>query len=113
MTDAGSGGVIVNICSPHSPRSGGPGLAAHTASKHGLIGLTQALALELGPFGIRVLGVAPTLTPVTGFANGFSLPLGRVAQPDDVARVVLFAASDMAMIMTGSVLLADAGAMTV
>jgi NAD(P)-dependent dehydrogenase (short-subunit alcohol dehydrogenase family) len=118
MTDAGTGGVIVNICPPYSPRSRGTGLAAHTAAKQALIGLTQALAQELGPSGIRVLGVAPFLTQVTAAPEildrtMISLPLGRVAQADDVARVVLFAASDMAMIMTGSVLLADAGAMTV
>lgn len=130
MVDAGTGGVIVNICSTQSFRAGAPGLAHSTASKHGLVGLTRALALELGPLGIRVLAVAPTMAQTPGLGemqsglsssglidladrNGSTLPLGRVAQPDDVARVVLFAVSDMAMIMTGSVLLADAGAMTV
>jgi NAD(P)-dependent dehydrogenase (short-subunit alcohol dehydrogenase family) len=74
--------------------------------------------------GIRVLEVAPTVTLTPGLeaerealaAAGFALeelgerlPLGRVAVPDDIARVVLFCASDLSLLMTGSSLLVDAG----
>jgi NAD(P)-dependent dehydrogenase (short-subunit alcohol dehydrogenase family) len=87
-------------------------------------GLTQSLAVELGAHGIRVLAVAPTVTLTPGLeteresleAAGFvldelgaRLPLGRVAVPDDVARVVLFCASDLSLLMTGSTLVVDAG----
>jgi NAD(P)-dependent dehydrogenase (short-subunit alcohol dehydrogenase family) len=121
-------GAIVNIGSTEAFRAGAPGLAAYVASKHGLEGLTKALALEWGPAGIRVLGVAPTMCETPGLdekrpifeAAGLadviertaaSLPLGRIAVPDDVARVVLFCLSDFAALMTGSTLLVDAGAM--
>ena len=87
-------------------------------------GLTRALAVELGPHGIRVLEVAPTVTLTPGLeaqrttleGAGFALeelgprlPLGRVAVPDDVARVVLFCVSDLSLLMTGSTLAVDAG----
>jgi NAD(P)-dependent dehydrogenase (short-subunit alcohol dehydrogenase family) len=99
-------------------------MAAYVASKHGVRGLTRQLAIELAPHGIRVLGVAPTFCETEGnMAALAELPervrheisatltsrLGRVGVPDDIARVVLFAASDMATFMTGSTLLADAG----
>ena len=89
--------------------------------------MTKQMALEFAPLGIRVLGVAPTYVPTEGNmaaaaaamrAAGVdpgSMPvmnqslIGRLGTPDDIARVVLFCASDMSMIMTGSVLLADAG----
>lgn len=118
------GGVIVNIASTAGFRGTAPGLAAYVASKHAVRGLTAQLALELAPRGIRVLGVAPTFVPTEGnlAAAAENLPegvdvmavmrpgiVGRLATPDDIARVVLFCASDMSMIMTGSTLLADAG----
>lgn len=118
------GGVIVNIASTAGFRGISPGLAAYVASKHAVRGLTAQLALELAPQGIRVLGVAPTFVPTEGNLSGAAgaLPdgvdaisvmrpglIGRLATPDDIARVVLFCAGDMSMIMTGSTLLADAG----
>jgi NAD(P)-dependent dehydrogenase (short-subunit alcohol dehydrogenase family) len=121
---AGGGGVIVNVSSTAAYRANAPGAAHYVASKFGVRGLTQALAVELGPHRIRVLAVAPTVTLTpgldaqrsslreAGFALeelGPSLPLGRVAVPDDVARVVLFCASDLSLLMTGSTLLVDAG----
>jgi NAD(P)-dependent dehydrogenase (short-subunit alcohol dehydrogenase family) len=125
---ANGSGVIVNVGSTEAFRAGAPGLAAYVASKHGLDGLTKALALEFGPAGIRVLGVAPTLCDTPGLdekrpifeaagvgdvieRTAAALPLGRIAVPDDVARVVVFCMSDMAALMTGSTLLVDAGAM--
>ncbi|EFL21175.1 acetoin dehydrogenase [Streptomyces himastatinicus ATCC 53653] len=126
MSEAGRGGVIVNVVSTAGLRGTGPGLAAYVGSKHAARGLTRQLALEFAPFGIRVLGVAPTFVPTEGnmaaaAAAGVSLdseeilsvmrpsPLGRLGVPDDIARVVLFCASDLSAFMTGSTLLADAG----
>jgi len=127
---AGKGGVIVNVASIQAFRAGAPGLAPYTASKGALVSFTQALAVELGPMGVRVLAVAPTVvdTPglqanmpifeAAGVANvieevSAKLPLGRTAVPDDVARVVLFCASDLAALMTGGTLVVDAGHLTV
>ena len=125
MIAAGDGGVIVNIASTAGFKGVAPGLAAYVASKHGVRGMTKQMALELAPHGIRVLGVAPTFCVTEGnleamAANpnpnpGADIPailgsrLGRVGVPDDIARVVLFCASDLAIFMTGSTLLADAG----
>jgi len=126
MVDAGRGGVIINIASTAGFKASGPGVAHYVSSKHAVIGLTKSLAVELGPHGIRVLGVAPTLIETPGIEAGREafrraglgemidtfaqrLPLGRVGVPDDVARVALFCASDLAMFMTGSTLLADGG----
>jgi NAD(P)-dependent dehydrogenase (short-subunit alcohol dehydrogenase family) len=124
MVARGEGGVIVNISSTAAFRADAPGAAHYVASKFGVRGLTKALAVELGPHAIRVLEVAPTVTLTPGLEEqrdalrsagfaleelGPTLPLGRVAVPDDVARVVLFCASDLAALMTGSTLLVDAG----
>lgn len=119
-------GVIINMASIAAFRAGGAGIVHYTASKHGLNGLTKALAVELGPSGVRVLTVAPTMVETPGIiANADALraagnadlfdsfasrmPLRRVGLPDDVARVVLFAVSDLAGFMTGSTLMVDAG----
>jgi NAD(P)-dependent dehydrogenase (short-subunit alcohol dehydrogenase family) len=124
------GGVIVNIASV-SGYSGRPGLAAYVASKHGVVGLTKSLGVEWGPHGIRVLGIAPTGISTPGVDErkaqasgaelerilelekkvGAALPLRRLGVPDDIARVVLFCASDLSMLMTGSTVLVDAGAL--
>ncbi|MFJ3802608.1 SDR family NAD(P)-dependent oxidoreductase [Streptomyces sp. NPDC090088] len=126
MSEAGHGGVIVNVVSTAGFRGVGPGLAAYVGSKHAARGLTRQLALEFAPFGVRVLGVAPTFVPTEGnlaaaAAAGVPMdaetfksvmqpgPLGRLGVPDDIARVVLFCASDLSAFMTGSTLLADAG----
>jgi NAD(P)-dependent dehydrogenase (short-subunit alcohol dehydrogenase family) len=124
MIDAGRGGVLINVVSTAGFSGVAPGVSAYVASKHGVHGLVRQLAIELAPHGIRVLGVAPTFCETEGnMAALAQLPervrseisatltsrLGRVGVPDDIARVVLFAASDMAMFMTGSTILADAG----
>jgi NAD(P)-dependent dehydrogenase (short-subunit alcohol dehydrogenase family) len=126
MIEAGRGGVIVNLASIAGLRGRQAGVSHYVASKHGIVGLTKQLALELAPEGIRVLAVAPTtiVTPgvesalagraadqgveVDGLLAG---TMGRAGRPDDVARVVLFCASDLSMFMTGSTLLVDGGEM--
>lgn len=128
MTPRGSG-VIVNIASASGFRVAGDGRAHYAASKGAVRSMTQAFARELGPAGIRVLGIAPTATRTEGAAArpdaalpegtsaidqyALTLPLRRAAMPDDIARVVLFAASDLSSIMTGTVIAADAGQLSV
>jgi NAD(P)-dependent dehydrogenase (short-subunit alcohol dehydrogenase family) len=119
------GGVIVNITSTAGFKASA-GISAYVASKHAVVGVTKALALELGPLGIRVLGVAPTIIDTPGVrdqlaplaeagvdveARAAANPLGRMGVPDDVARVVLFLCSDMAAFMTGSTVAVDAGSL--
>jgi NAD(P)-dependent dehydrogenase (short-subunit alcohol dehydrogenase family) len=130
MTKVGKGGVIINMASVAGFR-GRPGLAAYSSSKHGVIGLTKSLAIEFGPANIRVLGIAPTGVMTPGVSARLmvaageemeriksmeaqmakSMPLGRLGVSDDVARVALFCASDMSMLMTGATIPVDAGAM--
>lgn len=119
------GGVIVNVASTGCVKAA-PGVAHYITSKHAVVGITKALSVELGPLGIRVLAVAPSMTRTEGreeFLARYTspdmrellaqmeerVPLGRIGVPDDVARVVLFAASDLSMLMTGSVLFVDSG----
>jgi len=123
MMAAGRGGVIVNVASLAGFSGVAPGLAAYSASKHGVRGITRQMGLELAPNGIRVLAVAPSHARTERTAAAIAkdpdllkaIPslsksrLGRVGVPDDVARVVLFCASDMSIFMTGSTLLIDAG----
>ena len=118
MITADNGGVIINVASTAGFKGVGPGLAAYVASKHGVRGVTRQMAVELAPRGIRVLAVAPTFMVTEGTSSGPIPPaqramlsgrLGRPGVPDDVARAVLFCASDMSIFMTGSTLLVDAG----
>jgi 3-oxoacyl-[acyl-carrier protein] reductase len=96
------------------------GLAAYAASKAGLLGLMRALAWELGPRGIRVNAVLPgsVVTPMTNAALSQAeiakrweekIPLRRLAQPEDIARVALFLASDDGGYVTGQPIIADGG----
>lgn len=110
-------GAIVNLTSVVGLR-GNPGQANYAASKGGVIGLTKALARELGTRGIRVNAIAPgyittELTDVlTEEQRGLILantPLGRLGEPEDVARAVRFLCSDEAAFVTGEVLLVDGG----
>jgi NAD(P)-dependent dehydrogenase (short-subunit alcohol dehydrogenase family) len=97
-----------------------PGMAAYAASKAGIIGLTQALAAEFGPKGIRVNALLPggTDTPMgrafastpeaLSFVQGLHA-LKRMALPDEIAKSALYLASDASSFTTGSALLADGG----
>ena len=115
----GTGGVIVNVSSGETTRPS-PLLAAYGAAKAAVNHLTQTMAVELGPRGVRVVAVAPgtTLTETVSealdedqiAATVASTPLGRMTEPDEVARLVVFLASDLARCITGQLILADAGA---
>lgn len=116
---ARGGGAVVNV----SSQAGVIGLtehAAYCASKWGLNGLTKVLALELGPYNVRVNAVAPTvvLTPMGQKVWGdpaksepmlAKIPLAKFAYPPDVANAVLYLLSDAASMITGEVMVIDGG----
>lgn len=99
---------------------GFPGMAAYAASKAGLVGLTQVLAAEYGPLGIRVNALLPggTDTPMgrsvantpeaLAFVEGLHA-LKRTAAPEEIAQAALFLASDAASFTTGAAMLVDGG----
>jgi 3-oxoacyl-[acyl-carrier protein] reductase len=110
-------GAIVNLSSVVGLR-GNVGQANYVASKAGIIGLTKALARELGARGVRVNAVAPgyistALTEVLSEEIRAAIlgntPLGRLGDPEDVAASVRFLCSDAAAFITGEVLLVDGG----
>lgn len=98
-------------------------LAAYSASKHAILGLTRALANELGPMGITVNCIQPGAI-VTGMTKGLfenpasvahytsRSPLGRLGQPEDIADVFAFLASDDARFITGQGIIVDGGVMS-
>lgn len=112
-----SGGAIALVSSINGER-GKIGLSAYSASKAGLNALARTAAREVGALGIRVNAVAPGWidTPMTAGLPGEvrqravdETALGRVGQPDDVARAVLFLVSDLGRHVTGQVLRVDGG----
>ena len=114
----GEGGTIVNVCSLQGTR-GSPHLAAYGAAKAAVIQLTQTLALEHAPDGIRVNGVAPSFieTPASAAlvsaerreASIRAIPLGFLSDPMDIAGTVLALASELTRFVTGQVIIADGG----
>jgi NAD(P)-dependent dehydrogenase (short-subunit alcohol dehydrogenase family) len=112
MAKAGRG-VIVNTASVAGLRAD-PGMAPYVAAKHAVVGLTKAAAIDYAALGIRVNAIAPGLvrTPMTErWLNDPQIrervladsPIRRAAEPGDIAGLVLFLASDLANIITGSV----------
>ncbi len=109
---------MINLASSAAYRSSPRG-AHYVASKAGVVGLTRATALELAPHHIRVNAIAPGLTDTAQPRYGSSeaeiqdmaklVPLGRMGQPDDVADVAVFLASDAARHITGQVLHVNGG----
>jgi NAD(P)-dependent dehydrogenase (short-subunit alcohol dehydrogenase family) len=118
MKDQPSGGVIVNIGSVSGTRPN-PGSAAYGAAKAGLVNLTQTLGIEFAP-SVRVVCVTAGLViteqahlfygDATGIAAvGETVPLGRMAEPSDIADVCLFAASPLARYVTGEQIIVHGG----
>jgi NAD(P)-dependent dehydrogenase (short-subunit alcohol dehydrogenase family) len=108
------GGAIVNLSSGGA-RAAHRGMVAYDASKGGVEAMTRAMALDLGPYGIRVNALAPGSVDVRGFTpeeaaeRGETIPLGRVGTPEDMAGVALFLASDDARYVTGVAISVDGG----
>jgi NAD(P)-dependent dehydrogenase (short-subunit alcohol dehydrogenase family) len=118
MVAAGKSGAIVNITSGAAFR-GSPRGIHYVASKGGIVSMTRQMALELAPHRIRVNAIAPGLTdtaqPRYGSSEaeiaemGAANPLGRIAQPEDIAQAALFLASDAASFVTGHTLHVNGG----
>ena len=112
-------GRIINITSISARSGGGPGAAPYAAGKAGLEALTKAMAKELAPFNITVNAVAPGVidtaiherfnTPGSLEKLRQSIPLARLGLPDEVARVVMFLASDDAAYVTGETIAVNGG----
>ena len=123
-------GTIVNLASMAGKQGRVPFLADYVASKFGVVGLTQAMAFELAPYGITVNSVCPgyVATPMQDRELGWEAalrgvspdevrqlwiadtPLGRLESPEDVARVVAFLAGPDARFITGEALAVNSGA---
>lgn len=123
---ANDSGVIVNVASTAPLRAAHPDMFNYAASKAGTTSITASAAAAFGPFGIRVVGVAPSLALTEGVQHvygglqasgaGFDqraaqLPLRRLSTPDEIARVVLFGATDLAAYVTGITIALDGGAL--
>src|SRR6266851_3212095 len=111
-------GVIINLASG-APYRGSLRATAYMASKLGIVGLTRDMAREPAPHGIRVNAVAPGVTntamPRLGkteealMALGRTNPTGRLAEPDDIADVVVFLATDAARFVVGQLIHVNGG----
>lgn len=113
MARAG-GGVIINMSSGGATQAHRC-FAAYDATKGGVEALTRAMALDLGPYGIRVNALMPGSIDTSGLSledrsyRGENLPLGRIGDPQDMTGAALFLASDDASYMTGDVIKVDGG----
>src|SRR5713226_3637356 len=119
VMQAQGSGSIVNISSTYG-HQGAAGASVYAASKHAIEGMTKSAALEAAGFGVRVNAVAPGPTE-TAMLNCFTgtaerkaamtkgVPLGRLAEPVEIARAAVFLASDHASFVTGQILAADGG----
>ena len=119
LIDAELPGSIINVSSQMG-HVGGPKRTVYCATKFAIEGATKALALELGPHGIRVNTICPTFieTPMTagmleedGFLDFVTskIALGRVGRVEDVMGAVVYLASDASGLVTGSALMIDGG----
>ena len=117
IINIGSIQSIVHVRTPSSP--------AYTASKHGVLGFTKALAAELGKDGVRVNAIGPGLieTPLNAAVRANSpelikifmdhTPLGRTGKPEDIVGPAIFLASDLSAYVTGTIVMADGGYRTI
>lgn len=109
------GGNIINVASIDALHPSMVGLAAYDASKHGVWGFTKSLALELVDKGIRVNAIAPGGVQTEGTSQvdpsdfAKSIPMKRMGEPDEMATIALFLASEASSYMTGSIIVADGG----
>jgi NAD(P)-dependent dehydrogenase (short-subunit alcohol dehydrogenase family) len=119
LSAEGRPGVIINLSSQMG-HVGAPRRSVYCATKHAVEGLTKALGVELAPFGIRVVAIAPTFveTPMTrpyfedaSFRDYVldSIPMRRLATVDEVAAAAVFLAGDGAAMITGTSILVDGG----
>jgi meso-butanediol dehydrogenase/(S,S)-butanediol dehydrogenase/diacetyl reductase len=117
------GGTIVNTASI-SGLGGDYGMSAYNAAKGGVVNLTRTAAIEYARKNVRVNAVCPGMIatpPVLGMIKGArspekaqkhaldAHPMGRLGQPEEIAKVVLFLSSDDSSLMTGSIVVADGG----
>ena len=117
IVNIGSIQSFVHLRTPSSP--------AYTASKHGVLGFTKALAAELGKDGVRVNAIGPGFieTPLNEKVRASNpelakvfidhTPLGRAGKPEDIVGPAIFLASDMSAYVTGSIVMADGGYRTI
>jgi NAD(P)-dependent dehydrogenase (short-subunit alcohol dehydrogenase family) len=123
MRDQGDGGAIINITS-RLASIGVPTMGIYSASKGAILAFTKAAAIDLAPFNIRVNAVAPGMTRTPLYQEWLegledpegearrvaeAIPLGRIAEPDDVAAVVRFLASPEAAYLTGTSIPVEGG----
>jgi 2-deoxy-D-gluconate 3-dehydrogenase len=128
MIEQGTGGVIINIASIDGFHPSFPGLVAYGGSKGAVLQMTRGMALELAPHHIRVLSIAPGAIETEGAAKVAEsgdlteeerlaianemvarMPIGRMGNPDDIAKVAVFLSSSAADYMTGTNVLVDGG----
>ena len=111
---------IINIASVSHEKGGGAfGNVWYGATKAGVVAMTKGLGRELGPYAIRVNAIAPAvvatdmvrslLTPEMRERIVARIPLGRLAEPEDVAQLALFLASDASSFITGETIAVDGG----
>jgi 3-oxoacyl-[acyl-carrier protein] reductase len=113
-------GAVVNVASIAAHNGGGPGAWIYAGAKGAVMTLSKGLAKELAPHGIRVNAVSPGLIGQTDFHSTFTpraafeaaektIPLGRAGRPDEVARVIVFLASDAASYLVGETIEINGG----
>ncbi len=120
---AGGGGTIVNVASDFGVVGSNLGIAPYVASKHGVIGLTRAAALEYAGAGVRVNAICPSFTETEMLAPalkrepdnvrrfiGSHIPLQRMAAPEEMAEAVAWLCSGASSFVTGHALMVDGGA---